>query len=884
MTGRSLALVALALVVRPTPVCALTAEVKPLHGSPTIFVDGKPQTPLMFFGWATDAGPTRIALAPAWRQYHVTFTAPEDNKGNCGVHIRVGSAAGTIWVDDAQFHEGPFRSWCADNRLLCGDWESDRPTADAAWTLFVKEEVGAKAGWEFDTESTHAGKQSCRITISKPGSAAMHVHLYQTGLTVKKGKRYTFSVWLKADKDREAEIQALHHGPPWRIYSGSEDSPTFEEFRLAAGAGVHMHSFGIPMPWPRPGEAPDFSGVDRAIEQVLRADPKALLLPRFGCDPPGWWYELHPDEALQFDDGTRRPVCVASMVWRKELPGHLRRLVEHCEAKYGDHMLGYHPCAQHTGEWFYPKTWEARHCGFSPAMRRGFAAWLKEKYGTVEVLRSAWSRTDASFDRIDVPTVRQRAEASHGLFRDPARERWVVDFFEYLQVAMVEPLELIAPVIKAATQRRKLVVFFYGYLFEISGLPLGPQTSGHLKLARLLGHPDVDIVCSPISYLDRGLGGIGAFMVPVDSVRAAGKLWLNEDDTRTYLTPKNAGYGRVETPQQTAWVHQRDFGRLLPRRLACWYMDLGGTGWLGGQDIWDNVAALRAIYDRHLTEPATWSPEVAVIVDEESPAYLACNRTIMSPLLSGIRQQLYRMGAPFGIYLLGDFVNGRVPPAKVILFLGCFHMTPNVREAIARQLPGRTAVWFYGSGYLSDRASTDQMSDLIGMRLREVTDPTVAMAKVTEATKPLTQGLSGVSFGSNQKLRPIWAVEPAPELETIARFGDQSIAVAAVKKDGDRSVYIGTVTAPAGLLRNTLRTGGVHVWIDTDDVLLTDGSFLCIEASAAGKKVVHLPSTRRILDLPSRKEVAQRAERIEVTLARGETRLYWLEDARSSNE
>jgi len=854
----------------------LTAEVQPLNGSPTLFVNGKPTVPLMFFGWAAGARPTSVDLAPEWRPYHLSFVAPEDNEGHCGVHIRLATGPGAVWVDDARFYEGAFRPDAENEQLRCGDWECSRAEADQAWTLFVKTEAGAKAEWTFDATTRRTGEQSGKVAIEEPGQTAWHVHLYQTGLTVRKGQRYTFSLWLKGDRERQAEIQVLHHGPPWRIYSGAEDSPMDRQVRLAAAAGVHLHSFGLGMPWPRPGEEPDFSRVDEMLEQVIKADPDGLLLPRFGVDPPGWWYDEHPDEALEFDDGQRRPVCVASRPWRRQMVGHVRALVAHCEAKYGDRMLGYHPCAQHTGEWFYPRTWEARHSGFSHAMQRGFAAWLEAKYGNVQALRRAWAQPDAAFDTATVPTVEERGAAALGLFRDPQRERRIIDFHAYQQVAMVEPLELVARAVKEETGGRKIVVLFYGYYFEISGLPLGPQTSGHLALARLIECPHVDVVCSPISYGDRGLGGIGAFMVPVDSVRNHGKLWLNEDDTRTYLTPESAGYGRVDTPQHTHWVHQRNFGHLLPRRLACWYMDLGGTGWLAGQDIWDEIASLRQTYEADLTQPACWAPEVAVIVDEASPLYLACNAAVMRPLASRLRRQLYRMGTPFGLYLLSDLVAGRVPTAKAYLFVGCFHLTPEARQAVAEQTRAKTAVWFYGSGYLDDRASVDQMTDLVGMTLVELDDPPNPVVTLEATESPLTAGLAGTSFGVDAPLGPLWAIEPAPGTHVIGRFPDGHVAAAAVGGCAGRSIYIGALTAPATLLRNILKAAGVHVYLDSDDVLLTDGQFLAVTASHEGHKTIRLPAPLRVLTVPGNQVVAESADQIEIDLAHGETRLYRL--------
>jgi beta-galactosidase len=860
-------------------VCAegVTAEVKPQpDGSVLLFIDGRPRTPLMFFGWAGGPGPTVVHLTPEWRQYHTSFIAPEDNAGNCGVHIRVGNEAGTVWIDDAEFYGGPHRAKPGTNLLRCGDWDADRKTVGDAWVLFVKQDAGAKADWQVDTAAPHGGRQCCKVTVEHAGQSTMHVHFFQTGLTVQRGQRYTFSVWMKADRNRLADIQVLHHGPPWRIYSGREDSPLPHQVRLAAAAGIHMHSIGIDMPWPRPGQPNDFSDVDDKMDQVLRADPQALILPRFGVAPPEWWYDQHPDDAMQFDDGRRRLISVASPDWRTAMVEQVRQLVAHCEQKYGRHIFGYHPCAQHTGEWFYERSWEGRHAGFCPTMKRGFANWLRQRYGTVEALRKAWSQPDASFEKIDVPSVRHRNSATVGVFRDPVRERWIVDFYEYQQVAMVEPMEMLARAIKEQTARRKLVVLFYGYYFEISGLPQGPKASGHLALGRLLQCPEVDIVCSPISYSDRQPGGMGAFMSPVDSVRAHGKLWLNEDDTRTYLTLPEDGYGRAETPQLTYWVHHRNFGQLLPRRLACWYMDLGGTGWLAGKDIWDQIAPLRQIYDEQLSAAARWSPEVALVVDETGPLYLGQSPNIMSRLANEMRLQFYRMGAPFGIYLLSDLTAGKVPPAKACLFVGCFRLTPQDRQAVKRVMQDRTAVWFYGSGFLSDRASTEQMSDLVGMRLRELTDRPNSMVTIDPSGGTLTTGLAGARFGIDERLTPLWAVEEAPGVDAIGRFSDRQIAAACVKAGTGRSIYIGTVTAPSGLLRNLLKAAGVHAYIDTPDVLLTDGQFLSLTASQAGHKTIRLPSQRRVTQLPARSEVARSTDRIEADLAQGETRMYWL--------
>jgi hypothetical protein len=327
-------------------------------------------------------------------------------------------------------------------------------------------------------------------------------------------------------------------------------------------------------------------------------------------EPPAHWKTRHPDQLMRYDTGPGRLVSVASASWRRDACAALRAFVQHLEEKYGNRILGYHPCGQNTGEWFYEDSWSRKVNCLEQPMVEGFRAWLRARYPDEAALRAAWSEPGITFATADPPTTAQRLSASLGVFRDPATEQRAIDFHAYQQAVMVEPLEEFARVIKEATARRKLVLFFYGYLHELSAIPYGPQNSGHLALGRLLRSPDVDILCAPISYDERQPGGIGAFMAPVDSVAAHGKLWLNEDDTRTHVSPPDAGYGRAATLEETWGVHQRNLGHLLPRRMACWWMDLPGDGWLDDAGIWQNLGALWNLYPEDAA-PIPYHPDVA---------------------------------------------------------------------------------------------------------------------------------------------------------------------------------------------------------------------------------------------------------------------------------
>lgn len=857
------------------PVGAFEAEVKWYQGSPMIHVDGKPISPLTFFGWESGSvDAVDVSLTTEWKEYTITVISPEDTDKASGVHFRMGGEGpGTVWVDNVRVYAGEPVSSPGENWARNGDFEGRREDVEREWNFFKKE--GAAATWTLDTATKVSGSQSLRVDITEAGADHMFLHWYQTGYSVKKDQKYTYSLWMKADKPRTVDFMMLHIGTPWTIYPAQNagGSPYTQQVRLARDAGVHIYSFGIPMPWPEAGKEPDFSEVDRCIESTIREDSKALLLPRFGMAPPGWWFEQHPDDRMLFDDGQTGSMSMASEAWRADMQTHLRALVQHCESKYGDNILGYHPCGQHTGEWFYERSWEPRFSDFSPAMNAGFRKWVQARYGTVEALRKSWNMPEVTFEAVQVPSADQQRAAALGLFRDPVAERQVCDYFLYKQVAMEEPLEMMAKAVKEASNRKKLTCFFYGYLFDMHGIPMGPQNSGHLAMARMLQCPDVDILCSPISYLDRELGGAGMFMSAVDSVRAHGKLWLNEDDTRTYLTPATEGFGRVDTPQGTFWVHQRNFAQLWPRRLAAWYMDLGGIGWLNGKDLWDNIGQLQRFYEKHLDEPACWAPDVALIVDEDSPAYAACASALSSPLVYEMRSQYFRMGVPFGIYLLSDLAAGKVPPMKVYYFANCYHLDAQQRKAVLQATRGKTAVWFYGGGFLADTADDAHMSQVIGLQLKR-TAPESGKVVPEKSPAGLAAGVSE-SFGRDTVLDPLWVVAE-PGAEVIGRYASGGVAAAAKQTSEGLRVYIGALHCPAKLLRNILTASGVHVYADSDDVVLTDDRFFSLSATSAGKKRVVFPKVCTVVEALDGKSVAQDVKELEMEMALGETRMFAL--------
>jgi hypothetical protein len=82
---------------------------------------------------------------------------------------------------------------------------------------------------------------------------------------------------------------------------------------------------------------------------------------------------------------------------------------------------------------------------------------------------------------------------------------------------------------------------------------------------------------------------------------------------------------------------------------------------------------------------------------------------------------------------------------------------------------------------------------------------------------------------------------------------------------------------PPGLLRNVARAAGVHVWLDTEDALYTDGQIVGLHAATEGRKTLRLPGRFRVFNAITGEAVASDGHTVVVPLQRAQTILLRLE-------
>ncbi|MCL5271355.1 MAG: beta-galactosidase, partial [bacterium] len=590
---------ALMLAGAATAPPALTVRIDPSGDVPRLLVNEQPVRARMFWG---GPGGATVPITPQWQEVTFDFIA-KGSAGNGTMHFRFGKSPGNVFLDDIHVVDLD----TGTSLIPVCNFENGYPDFTRDWTWWPTDATNTVGEIVVQRGAGHGGTSAMQVHLTAPPDGNwpdFHVHHLQN-LSIAKGHHYRAAFWVRADTARDLVVAFYQPGATFTFLGGPPD-PFASQIALAAGAGVDIVSFSMSLPWPQPGQPEDWSAVDAACETVLQVNPNALLLPRIGMTPPAWWSDAHPDDGMQREDGHRGSMVVASPQYRQDAAERLAALVTHLEATYGDHIAGYHPSGQNTGEWFYQDTWNRLLNGYAPADLVAWRLWLAGRYADDAALQSAWGDLAATRAAAAVPTPAAHHAAPAGVFRDPATERPLIDWAEFQQEAMADCVTTLAHAVREASQGRKLVMFFYGYIFEFAAVwQNDPATSGHYALRRVLDCPDIDVLCSPISYYDRGLGQGAPSMTAAESVTLAGKMWLNEDDTHTYLatgTPPGSA-DHVTTLEESNAELTRNVAQEALRNFATWWMDLGRTGWFNDPGMWAQMKRLAALDDPLLRNP-----------------------------------------------------------------------------------------------------------------------------------------------------------------------------------------------------------------------------------------------------------------------------------------
>ncbi len=691
--------------------------------------------------------------------------------------------------------------------------------------------------------------------------------------------------------------------------------------RVYAGAGIHIYSIDALGPeWCGPGPGReghyDFTVTAPRLQEVVDADPQALFLLRMGFETRyllnDWWNQTYPEELEVLSDGTKISASFASTVWQSQVKDLLKAYIEHLRsAGLYDRVIAYQIATGTCGEWI--KDWSSmdlNYGDYSPPMRRRFRAWLRQRYhDDAAALQRAWAEPEVTFDTAQVPSAEEQKNTTHFLFRDPAREQKVIDFYDCYAELSADALIGFCHTVKEVTHGEKLAGAFFGYLMELSWNDsffnnnygtidnaeiATTQRSGHLGLKKALRSPDVDFFVSPYSYGFRGVGGDGLPMQPTESLRVHNKLYLLEEDSLMHNNFDPGG--RMQTTENSIAIYQRNFAQVMTHSL--------GITWLETSAFREDPAIVDQAHAwlEHYQALGQWSlqldrspsAEVAVFLDDKSFFYQTNRNNLSLPLIWQQRVvNLNRFGAPHDLYLLDDLLENRLPPYKLYIFLNPFHLSHARREALKRILrkEGRVALWLYAPGYINTNSANpidlDNMTDLTGFHFGKGECYWGPFMHITDFTHPITQGLSQDMFwGSTHPIGPIFHLED-PKATNLGQvvyssgrckpgMGVKTFAPGPSGEPAWTSIYVATPGVPAPLLRGIARHAKVHLYNEAGDVLYAASDLLAVHTVSGGPREFKLPHPVQVVyDLYNDCPIARDTSTFNIQLSPASTALFY---------
>ena len=671
--------------------------------------------------------------------------------------------------------------------------------------------------------------------------------------------------------------------------------------------------FGSSLHYANPYWTPEgYAGLayqDKNLDEILRWAPDAAFLPRLFYTAPDWWTRAHPEELVVFSNPIAKKVpreSFASERFRRECAPFYRQAVRHLMDRYGEHLLGIHLASGPWGEHF---AWDAlrgasttpveraAHGDLSAPMTRRFRDYLRTKYeNDVARLKKAWRDDSVTFENAQVPSMEARLALDEtGVWRDPAKGRRVPDYFECMNLVTVEMLDHFAGIVKDESRGALPTLAFYGYTQDEQWA----LECDHRGTAAAYRSPNLDMFSAPHTYNRRMPGEDGAMRCYLASAARHGKLFIDEGDDMTHLEQlKPSPDQRCSATNLFESVNllYREFGQTVTHGTGLWYMDLKRDTFRDPALV-EAVGRMRRAADQAIAHDRSHVSQVAVVSSIQSEFYMGERRTEANNMGLFLYQQqmgaFFRAGAPFDWYLAEDLDAVLERDYRVVVLLDCQFLTERQRAQIAAlKRDGRTIVSFHAPGYVSESdLSRSRMEEIAGVRMKPGTfhgvmsaiDATTGREWGCGLTKP-ADGLVPRPRGTYR--RAVGAAQrglflPAEGTTLMTGVGELAgVPVAVAKKHQDFACVFSALPALSpSVLRRIYRTARVHLYVDSDDVVLSANSaWVMLHVRAKGNYEVRLPrKARRVFDVTTERVVATDADRFVCPLEAFQTAVLLLD-------
>lgn len=683
----------------------------------------------------------------------------------------------------------------------------------------------------------------------------------------------------------------------------------------------------------------------RNAEILLSRIPDAYMIVRIGLHPPVSWMEENLEELITYQDGSHEPAVLESEVHKDEVPGMYsfasekwredakKALRDFCDEAdtlpFADRIIGYFLAAGGTSEW-YPVNAicdreKKKYGDFSPSFIKFYSGFLKKRYGSVEKLKKAWKKEEASFEKPDIPNVEDQyylfmeegimdamkyyesAErilgksidmdggkpANLGVFLNMEDYRYVADFYDAFHEATADAINYFAKFLKDRYEGKVVGAFYGSY-----GCTDYYNSSTTTSTLSILDSGYVDFLAAPGVYNNREPGGCVAQREMQDSFRLRGQMFVAEEDSRTHL--EDAFYrdamGLYDIKDSIITL-KRDFARILCEDIYAWWFDQHEKGGrYKHEEIYklfrrqEEIAAYAYTLDRRKKN------EIAFIYDQESCHTVSCYTNTL--MLDYYRtSELARIGAPVDYYFHNDCGREDMPDYKLYVCINVFTLTDEERKELIKKARKNHAVvlWLYAPGFINpdkDQVmSNENIEDLTGFKTGRIDHTCSPRFKITNLTHPAVRyakedcryGYIDRDVHSNVWLENV--ILPAymnpgfyiddPDAEVLGTYCEMGLPAYALKEmDGWTSVYCAPQILRAQLLASLAEYAGCHLYNKQDDIIYANENFITIHAARKGIHTIYFKETCSPYEVYEKRFYGHNVKKLDLNMRMGDTMMF----------
>lgn len=714
------------------------------------------------------------------------------------------------------------------------------------------------------------------------------------------------------EKNGRVEFELNGTAQPFVIYKGMEPSErggdqvafgedgvdlTVVAMQLGQSRYSYVPKTAKPL-WDSQGKV-NFDVVDDVILRTLQRNPQANLIIDLWAYPYLEWGEENPDEIMRNVKGekgygiwgniegftndlvsknTARNKAwwypsYQSEKWRQDSGAALAAIAEHLKSSvYGKAVVGFFISGGHDGRFATTNFYD-----YSAPSERTFRDWALQKYGTVENVAKAWDQELKTANDIKIPIFDQ------GKMEDGTpyvKSGSLQDYREFKEKGTWDLRDGYAKAVKEAIGK-PVVALSYN----------APISKDFLHTKYLDASGDM-------SYYPYRNPGYALSWLPGDGYRYHGKMLLQELDFRSWVGSRydevyQMWIGAGLTPESWDNMHRKMVGVSLAHGYGWWYYDMGR--YFNDPAIHGMIKNTLKVTQHYETLPkSTFRADVCVIERDYPSPYLSSPYTAADSANNYQAGMLESSGVPFESHHLEDVLSKpELQDFKVYIFRQNAFVTGAERQQIKEKLlnKNRIIVWMNDAGYISEKGkSVDEMSDLIGIKVRTDEKFTRLNSVISDANSPYTKNAqpfqgagemvlaafntTGSSSSYVARYQPFWIEDS--QATSLAKYRETDQVSMAVKKNSDwTTVYMAAPQAlEPQLMWNIAEQANAFIAGDAGQQLDMNGNFASVHGLKNGSYTLRLPPNRtRLVDAMTGKVLLAKGNSYSFEVEAGKT--YW---------